>query len=168
MTTTLASGVTITLRSAECAVALAQRFKRLAAPGLCILLSGPVGAGKTTFARALIQHLQTEHGTAEDIPSPTFTLVQTYHAGTLEIWHADLYRLTSPDELIELGLDDALDSALCLIEWPDRMGDLTPKDAVHLDLQPTAIDDERLCTLRCANPAIQSELTALAQGLHDD
>ena len=64
------------------------------------------------------------------MPSPTFTLVQTYDAGDLEIWHCDLYRLTDPQEVLELGLDDAFIGAICLIEWPDRLGPDLPADAL--------------------------------------
>lgn len=100
--------------------------------GDCLLLDGPVGAGKTHFARALIQSRQ--HPAPEDVPSPTFTLVQTYLDPTgTEIWHADLYRLTDPTELVELGLDEALESAITLIEWPDRLG-APPPQALRLSL----------------------------------
>lgn len=92
-------------------------------------MSGGIGAGKTHFARALILARLQE---PEDIPSPTFTLVQTYEAPELTIWHCDLYRLGDPSEVIELGLDEAMDSALCLIEWPDRLGDMAPASALHL------------------------------------
>lgn len=100
--------------------ALAQMIAAVARPGQTILLDGPVGAGKTHFARAFIRARQGD--AAEDVPSPTFTLVQTYDdpMGT-EIWHADLYRLSDPSELDELGLDQAIEDAICLIEWPDRM-----------------------------------------------
>ena len=100
---------------------LARVLAALLGRGDSLLLDGPVGAGKTHFARALIRARQGD--AAEDVPSPTFTIVQTYEdaAGT-EIWHADLYRLTDPSELVELGLDEALPTAVTLIEWPDRMG----------------------------------------------
>lgn len=105
----------------------------LLAPGDVILLDGPIGSGKTHFARALIQsRLAAEGRPVEDVPSPTFTLVQTYDAGRREIWHADLYRLTHPDEVEELGLLDAFDEAICLVEWPDRLGDLLPGDALTM------------------------------------
>jgi tRNA threonylcarbamoyladenosine biosynthesis protein TsaE len=100
-------------------------------PGDCVLLDGPIGAGKTHLARAIIR---ARLGRMEDVPSPTFTLVQTYDAGDVEIWHADLYRLSHPDEVLELGLDDALDHAICLIEWPDRMGSLLPPGAIRITL----------------------------------
>ena len=103
-------------------------------PGDTVLLSGPIGAGKTHFARALIRARLAGAGEAEeDIPSPTFTLVQTYRAGEREIWHADLYRLTTADEAVELGLEDAFSRAICLVEWPDRLGGLAPPDALSLD-----------------------------------
>lgn len=88
-------------------------------PGDRILLSGPLGAGKTALARILIQTLQAEFGPIEEIPSPSFTLVQTYYAGDMEIWHADLYRIGDPGELAELGLDPLPDDVLALIEWPE-------------------------------------------------
>lgn len=131
------------------------------APGDVLLLTGAIGAGKTHFARALIQHLQAAHDLAEDVPSPTFTLVQTYEAGDLEIWHADLYRLTHPDEVLELGLDDAFETALCLVEWPDRLGDLTPPDALHLAFHA---EDENSRSLALSGPDLwRSKLQGLIE-----
>ncbi len=101
--------------------------------GDTVLLHGPVGAGKTHVARALIQSLL---GRGEQVPSPTFTLVQTYETPKGEVWHADLYRLSHRDELTELGLEDALGRAICLVEWPERLGPLAPADALHLRLSP--------------------------------
>ncbi|WP_432448503.1 tRNA (adenosine(37)-N6)-threonylcarbamoyltransferase complex ATPase subunit type 1 TsaE [Aliiroseovarius marinus] len=114
------------------AIALAARLK----PGDTILLEGQIGAGKTHFARAFIQSLLAAHGLMEDVPSPTFTIVQTYEAGGVEVWHADLYRLTHPDEVEELGLVDAFTSAICLVEWPDRLGELLPADALKISFSP--------------------------------
>ena len=127
----------------QATTALAHAFTKIAEPGLCVLLAGPVGAGKSYFARAAIQALMSQYGGVEDVPSPSFTLVQTYELGTLDVWHADLYRVTNPDELIELGLDQASDTALCLIEWPDRLGDLRPEDVIEITLTPDPTDEER-------------------------
>lgn len=120
--------------------------------GDVLLLSGPIGAGKTHFARALIQKRLADLGVAEDVPSPTFTLVQTYDAGGVEIWHADLYRLTHPDEALELGLQDAFDTAICLVEWPDRLGADTPDGALHLTFSSDPDTEARLVELTADAP----------------
>lgn len=109
--------------------ALATRMAPLLQIGDCILLEGEIGAGKTAFARALIR---ARLGRQEDVPSPTFTLVQTYDDPAGDIWHCDLYRLTHPDEALELGLVEAFDTAICLIEWPDRLGSNQPGNAARL------------------------------------
>lgn len=116
------------LVDADATARLGQWFAARLQAGDCLLLEGQIGAGKSHFARAFIQ---ARLGRAEDVPSPTFTLVQSYQAD-VEIWHADLYRLSHPDEVLELGLDEAFDSAVCLIEWPDRLGSLLPKGAMRL------------------------------------
>lgn len=121
----------------------------LVAGGDVILLEGSIGAGKSFFARALISTLLIE---PEDIPSPTFTLVQTYDAAEFEIWHCDLYRLTTPFEAQELGLEEAFETALCLVEWSDRLGDLTPQDALVLTLELTDTLQARRATLHATTP----------------
>ena len=117
--------------------------------GDVILLEGGIGAGKTHFARSLIQALQARTCRVEDVPSPTFTLVQTYDVDPSEIWHADLYRLSHPDEIEELGLTQAFDDAICLVEWPDRLGDLWPERALLMSFDTSADpgrDDHRVIT----------------------
>ena len=130
-----------------------EKLTRALAPhvtgGDVILLEGPIGAGKSFFARALILALLDE---PEDIPSPTFTLVQTYDAPEFEIWHCDLYRLTAPFEAQELGLEDAFETALCLVEWPDRLGKLAPQDALVLSLETTDTPQARRANLRATTP----------------
>lgn len=121
--------LSLTLRSEDETSDLARAIAPCLAAGDCLLLDGQIGAGKTHFARQLIQSLLVQ---PEDVPSPTFTLVQAYDSVAGEIWHADLYRVTGPDEIEELGLIDAFDTAICLVEWPDRLGPLAPADALSL------------------------------------
>lgn len=109
-------------------------------PGDVLLLEGDIGAGKTYLARSLIQSLQT---VPEDVPSPTFTLVQTYETGIGEIWHSDLYRIGTTDEIEELGLTDALLTGVCLIEWPDRLGTLAPPNALTIALRADETEQDR-------------------------
>lgn len=124
--------LSLSLTSEEETARLGAVLATLLRPGDTVLLEGPIGAGKTHLARALIQ---TRLGHAEDVPSPTFTLIQTYETPEAEIWHADLYRLTHPDEALELGLEAAFDTAICLVEWPDRLGAQAPPDALRLTLR---------------------------------
>lgn len=105
-----------------------------------MLLDGPIGAGKTHFSRCLIQALLS---VPEDVPSPTFTIVQVYDTARFEVWHVDLYRITGPDGCIELGLTEAFETALCLVEWPDRLGILTPPNALAISLSTGAHDEDR-------------------------
>lgn len=130
----------IELTSTNATAAFAAKVGALLSKGDVLLLQGDIGTGKSFFARALIQSLQK---IPEDVPSPTFTLVQTYDTLSGEIWHADLYRLGDPSEADELGLLDAFNSAICLIEWPDRLGSATPKSAVTLLFETTEEEDVR-------------------------
>ncbi len=98
--------------------------------GDVIALRGELGAGKTTFARGLIKALTDE----TEVPSPTYTLVQVYEADRCEIWHCDMYRLERPEDGIELGLLDAFEDAICVIEWPDKLGGFLPKNALNIDI----------------------------------
>jgi tRNA threonylcarbamoyladenosine biosynthesis protein TsaE len=125
------SGRVILLQTESDTAALGARLAGLARAGDCLLLEGAIGAGKTHLARAFIR---ARLGRMEEVPSPTFTLVQVYPA-EVEIWHADLYRLTHPDEVRELGLDAAFDHAITLVEWPDRLGSQVPAQALRLRLE---------------------------------
>lgn len=117
----------LTLRSPQDTAALAARLGAALRPGDAILLDGAIGSGKTHFARALVQSVLS---VPEDVPSPTFTLVQVYDTQIGEIWHSDLYRLSSVEEVEELGLIEAFDTSICLIEWPEKLGALTPDAAL--------------------------------------
>lgn len=111
-------------------------------PGDVVALDGDLGAGKTSFARGVLAAL----GLSGEAPSPSFAIVQTYDVPEvrLPVWHVDLYRLESPDEAIELGLDEVLDDGALLIEWPDRLGDGLWADALRLALEPTPDGARRL------------------------
>ena len=109
----------IALSDAEATTRLGQVIAPLLAAGDSVLLYGPLGMGKSTLARGLIRALTTPD---EDVPSPTFTLVQFYESDP-PIAHFDLYRLSRAEEAFEIGLDEALDEGCAVIEWPERLGD---------------------------------------------
>lgn len=113
--------------------ALARRLQR----GDVVGLAGPLGAGKTCLARALIHALPGPPGSeTEPVPSPTFTLVQVYERDPAPVWHFDLYRLERPEEVWELGWEEALAEGIVLVEWPERLGPLLPSAALLLTLAP--------------------------------
>ena len=93
--------------------------------GDVIALEGTLGAGKTTFVRALVRYLLNNE---VDVPSPTFTLLQTYDTPILTLYHFDFYRLKKPEEAYEIGIEDAFDGGVSLIEWPQKIGSLLPKN----------------------------------------
>ena len=110
---------------------LASALKENLQNGDIILLKGEIGAGKSLFARSLIQSAMDQ---VEEVPSPTFTIVQTYETKLGSIWHADLYRLTDQSEIFELGLIDAFVNEIVIVEWPDRLGHLEPQDALTVEI----------------------------------
>ena len=118
------------LSTPQASEALGAAVGRAMRPGDAVCLWGPLGAGKTTLARGLIRQLAGD----QDIPSPTFTLVQTYEGAHFSIAHFDLYRIERPQELEELGLDDALDQGAVVIEWPERLGARLPADRLDIRL----------------------------------
>ena len=111
--------IVIPLSDADATTRLGAAIAPMLAVGETVLLYGPLGMGKSTLARGLIRAL-TRPG--EDVPSPTFTLVQFYESDP-PVAHFDLYRLTRPEEAAEIGLDEALDEGCAIIEWPERLGD---------------------------------------------
>lgn len=142
-----AAPVVFALPSPQATADLAEWLALRLVPGDVLLLEGEIGAGKTHFARKLIQARLATVGRFEDVPSPTFTLVQVYDAGGTEIWHSDLYRLTSADEAVELGLAEAFETAICLVEWPDRLGGMAPARALRMRFSDGPEPDSRLLAL---------------------
>ena len=122
---------------------LGAALARLVRPGDAIALSGPLGAGKTELARAVLRAL----GHAGEVPSPTFTLVQVYDLADLSVWHVDLYRLERPAEAVELGLEDAFADAVTLIEWPERLGAALPEERLDVALDFGVAETERAARL---------------------
>ena len=137
---------------------LAESLAPRLAPGDVLLLEGGLGAGKTHFARGLIFALLDD---PEEVPSPTYTLVQSYPGRTGEIWHADLYRITDISEIEELGLSEAFEGAVCLVEWPDRLGDLWPADALLLTFEETGSDAARRIGFSWSDPRWADKLKDL-------
>jgi tRNA threonylcarbamoyladenosine biosynthesis protein TsaE len=129
MTAPRQHGLIIDLDGEDATAALAFCVGALLRPGDMVALRGDLGAGKTAFARALIQSLGDPD---DEVPSPTFTLVQTYETPAGSIWHFDLYRLSGPDEVIELGWDEVRADGIALVEWPDRLGSLLPADRLDI------------------------------------
>lgn len=120
---TLRKTVTLALPDEAATAALAGRLAEAVRPGDVIALEGDLGAGKTALARGFIRRLA---GTEEEVPSPTFTLVQVYDYDSGTIWHFDLYRLEKPEDALELGIEDAFADGVSLIEWPERLGRYLP------------------------------------------
>jgi tRNA threonylcarbamoyladenosine biosynthesis protein TsaE len=123
--------LTLELPDLPATQALAGRLAPSARAGDLLALKGDLGAGKTAFARAFIR----ARGSSEEVPSPTFTLVQTYELPDVPVWHFDLYRLKGPEEVEELGWDEARAGAITLVEWPERLGFLLPADRLDIELQ---------------------------------
>jgi tRNA threonylcarbamoyladenosine biosynthesis protein TsaE len=131
----------ILLPGLEATKALAGRIAGLLQPGDAVLLEGPLGAGKSALARALLRALLADP--ALEVPSPSYTLVQLYDAPIGPVHHFDLWRLDGPAAVAELGWDDAQDGVV-LVEWPDRLGSLRPDHALTVTLSPADGDARRV------------------------
>ncbi|MDP6690019.1 MAG: tRNA (adenosine(37)-N6)-threonylcarbamoyltransferase complex ATPase subunit type 1 TsaE [Alphaproteobacteria bacterium] len=129
----------------------AAAVAKLAQTGDVFCLIGELGAGKTSFARGFLRAL----GIEEDIPSPTFNLLLTYETALGTVWHFDLYRLGSPDEVIELGMEDAFADGICLIEWPDRLGPWLPGERIEIHLSDDDGGSGRWLNLRAVGPGAE-------------
>lgn len=129
---------TIRIEHEEDMRVLAVRLAQILKTGDVVTLSGDMGAGKTVFARALVNALSPSE---EEVPSPTFTLVQVYDRQMPAIWHFDLYRLEKQAEVLELGWEDARRQGVAVVEWPDRLGSLLPKDRLEIAIASPADSD---------------------------
>ena len=138
----------IELADEAATAALASRLAAAAERGDVVALSGPLGSGKTVFARAFINARSTG---PEEVPSPTYTLHQTYEfaeqAGAVPVHHFDLFRIENAGEIRELGMEDAFSDGISLIEWPDRVNGLLPADRLEVALDQGPTPDSRLATL---------------------
>lgn len=112
----------------------AQKLAKNLKKGDVLCIFGELGAGKTVFSREIVRFLIKNP--SEEVPSPTFTLVQSYEAPDFLVFHYDLYRLEDPEEVFELGWEDSLASGVCLIEWPERAGSLIPKRRIEVHIEP--------------------------------
>ncbi|MBV9555890.1 MAG: tRNA (adenosine(37)-N6)-threonylcarbamoyltransferase complex ATPase subunit type 1 TsaE [Pseudolabrys sp.] len=131
-TTSGGSSFTVALPDEAATIRLMIEIAAAIEPGDLITLSGDLGAGKTTFARALIRHLAGDD--TIEVPSPSFTLMQSYDLPRFTVAHADLYRLSGPSELAELGFDDLPEKTVTLVEWPDRAAGFLPADRLDIAL----------------------------------
>lgn len=126
--------LTLRLPDEAATASLGRQLAALATPGVALLLAGPLGAGKTSLARAIIRAAGESAGEpVAEVPSPTFTLVQLYSFGPRRFWHFDLYRLRAAEEIEELGWEDAL-ADIALVEWPERLGSALPRDRIEINL----------------------------------
>lgn len=130
-------------KNEEDTIKIAKEIALTAKEGTVIALYGTLGAGKSVFCRAFIQSLCPF---IEDVPSPTFTLLQTYEARSFDIYHFDMYRLKNPEEAFELGIEEAFFAGVCLIEWPEKIAPLLPKKIKKITIEIQE-DQSRLITV---------------------
>jgi tRNA threonylcarbamoyladenosine biosynthesis protein TsaE len=140
----MADPLHLSLSDEEATAALAARVARLTRAGDAVLLEGPLGAGKSAFARAFLRAASGDPGL--EVPSPTFTLVQEYALPHAIAFHFDLWRLDGPSGLHELGWEEAREG-IVLVEWPDRLGALRPESALTVALAPGEAPESRAATL---------------------
>ena len=124
--------------------ALGARLARVLKPGAVVAFTGDLGAGKTAFTRGLARGL----GVGERVTSPTFTIVNEYEGGRLPLFHFDLYRLGSSDELFDIGWEDYLSrGGVCAVEWSENVADALEEDAIRVDLRRGESDGQRIITI---------------------
>jgi tRNA threonylcarbamoyladenosine biosynthesis protein TsaE len=144
-------------KSEEDTAALGRKLAHMAEKTDVFALFGTLGMGKSVFARAFIQELI---GKKEEVPSPTFTLVQSYPTKKFEVYHYDLYRIKKPEEIFELGIEEAMYDGVCLIEWPEKMGAFLPRDIFRVEIIPAG--DSREIKIYSTIPSKKDRLKELA------
>ncbi len=146
---TMSSSIRIDLPDPAATRELAERLAARARCGDVFALGGDLGAGKTTFARFFINAFAALGGDAapDEVPSPTFTLVQHYEFDRATIYHFDLYRIEKAEEAYELGIEDAFADGISLIEWPDRLDGLLPDSRLDIELLPGPAQSARIAVL---------------------
>jgi len=143
----------------EALAKLGRKLSTYVKAGVVFSLSGKLGSGKTTLARAIIRNACNSVG---DIPSPTFNLVQSYEVFTgFEIWHLDLYRLNSIEEAMMLGLEEAFIEHCCIIEWPGLIKQIIPPHSIHIqldfeDINSSILSNQRIITIKTSDPIMAS------------
>ena len=143
----------------EALAKLGRKLSTYVKAGVVFSLSGELGSGKTTLARAIIRNACNSVG---DIPSPTFNLVQSYEVFTgFEIWHLDLYRLNSIEEAMMLGLEEALIEHCCIIEWPGLIKQIIPPYSIHVqldfqDINSSSLSNQRIITIKTSDSIMAS------------
>lgn len=157
----MAGGCIIDLEDEAATARFARRLAGLCRRGDVVALSGTLGAGKTVLARAFIRARAGDPALV--VPSPTFTLVQPYELADGAVWHVDAYRLAGAEEAVELGLDEAFDTAITLIEWPENIAALVPATALRLRLDEGATENARRVAIS-ASEAWADRLAALCDG----
>ena len=143
--------MSLTLDDEAATRALGTKIAKALRIGDSVLISGPLGAGKTVLARAILRAL----GISERVPSPSFTLVQSYETGDLTVRHFDLYRIERESELVELGIEEALSEGAIIVEWPEHAFGQMPDSALRIELRPVT---EKIRAARLAGHARWADL----------
>ena len=138
---------------------IAAQLAKTATPGMVFALYGTLGAGKSAFCRGFIQSLCP---LVQDVPSPTFTILQTYESKDFDIYHFDMYRLKKEEEAFEIGIEDAFIDGVCLIEWPKYISHLIPEDIISIRISNLG-DDNRLFEFESDSDVYEDIFTMLGE-----